>query len=573
MNLRRKQNGEVCIVLSGAAGQGIQTVEHVFTRIAKDSGFHVFATKEYMSRVRGGNNSTSIRISERPVKAYVDRIDILVPLNDNALERLRSRITSETIILGNEKYVRGEKNALVVNFEEIAESFGNKIYENSVAIGVLSGIIGAQEEALVKHIAAYFSKKSEDVVKANVNAALKGLEIGRTLGLKFELTPSEEVKSHYLMAGYEAVARGAIAGGCNFISSYPMSPATTVFTELSRLSKEYGILVDQAEDEIAAANMAIAAWYAGARAMVSTSGGGFALMTEAISLAGMIETPIVVHLGQRPGPATGLPTRTEQGDLNLVLYAGHGEFPRVIYAPGNLCEAYELTAKAFNIADKYQIPVFVLTDQYFLDSFYNVETMPDVKIERSIVKTDENYRRYEITESGISPRGIPGYGTGLVRVDSDEHDEYGHITESAEVRKKMVEKRLRKLNLILEDTVPPKLFGPENYDYLLVAWGSTQLVLKEAVELLNDEFGLNIALLHFSQVYPVHPSITGFIEKAKKTIFVEGNATGQFANLVKLVFGVNTDERILKYDGFPFSVEEIVERVLGVLGELRKGDE
>lgn len=213
MNLRRKQNGEVCIVLSGAAGQGIQTVEHVFTRIAKDSGFHVFATKEYMSRVRGGNNSTSIRISERPVKAYVDRIDILVPLNDNALERLRNRITSETIILGNEKYVRGEKNALVVNFEEIAESFGNKIFENSVAIGVLSGIIGAQEEALVKHITAYFSRKSEDVVKANVNAALKGLEIGRTLGLRFELIPSQEVKSHYLMAGYEAVARGAIAGG------------------------------------------------------------------------------------------------------------------------------------------------------------------------------------------------------------------------------------------------------------------------------------------------------------------------------------------------------------------------
>lgn len=259
--------------------------------------------------------------------------------------------------------------------------------------------------------------------------------------------------------------------------------------------------------------------------------------------------------------------------MNLVLYAGHGEFPRVVYAPGNLCEAYELTARAFNVADKYQIPVFVLTDQYFLDSFYNVETMPEVKIERYVVKTDENYRRYEITESGISPRGIPGYGSGLVRVDSDEHDEYGHITESAQVRKRMVEKRLRKFEHMLEDSVPPKLFGPQNYEYLLVAWGSTQLVLKESVELLNDGFDLNIALLHFSQVYPVHPSITDFVEKARKTIFVEGNATGQFANLVKLVFGIHTNERILKYDGFPFSVEEAVERILGVVGRLRREDE
>ncbi|PHJ12135.1 2-oxoacid:ferredoxin oxidoreductase subunit alpha, partial [Fervidobacterium sp. SC_NGM5_G05] len=395
----------------------------------------------------------------------------------------------------------------------------------------------ADEEALVKHISEYFKKKSEEVIKANVNAALKGYEIGKELDLRIEIKSDQRVKNQILMNGSEAVAKGAIAGGCNFISSYPMSPATTVFTELSRLSPQYGILVDQAEDEIAAANMAIAAWYAGARAMVSTSGGGFALMTEAISLSGMIETPIVVHLGQRPGPATGLPTRTEQGDLNLVLYAGHGDFPRIIYAPGNLCEAYQLSAKAFNVADKYQVPVFVLTDEYFLDSFYNVQDMPEVKVERYIVKTDENYRRYEITEDGISPRGIPGYGKGLVRVDSDEHDEYGHITESEEVRIKMVDKRLRKLNKILDDFVEPKLFGDTNYEYLVVSWGSTQHIIKEAVEKLGNE---KIAVLHFSQVYPIAPHVKGYFEKAKKVIFVEQNATGQFANLLKLELGVDT---------------------------------
>lgn len=554
-----EKKSEISIVLSGAAGQGIQAVEHILTRVAKDSGFHVFATKEYMSRVRGGNNSTEIRISSQPVKAYVDRIDILVPLNDNAIERLRPRITEETIILGEKKYVENEKNSIGILLEEIAESFGNKIYENSVAIGILAGIINAEEDALVNNIKAYFSKKSEEVVKANVNAALKGYEIGKSLGLRFEITPSDEVKKQYLLNGSEAVAKGAIAGGCNFISSYPMSPATTVFTELSRLSKQYGILVDQAEDEIAAANMAIAAWYAGARAMVSTSGGGFALMTEAISLSGMIETPIVVHLGQRPGPATGLPTRTEQGDLNLVLYAGHGDFPRIIYAPGNLCEAYELSAKAFNMADKYQIPVFILTDQYFLDSFYNVDEMPEVNIERYIIKTDENYRRYALTEDGISPRGIPGYGKGLVRVDSDEHDEYGHITESAQVRRKMVEKRLKKMNKIIQDAVPPKLFGSENYRYLIVTWGSTQLIVKEALEQLGNK---DVAMLHFSQVYPVPPIAESYLKKAEKVIFLEQNATGQFANLIKLTFdAVDTRRRILKYDGFPFSVEQVMEAI------------
>jgi len=335
-----------------------------------------------------------------------------------------------------------------------------------------------------------------------------------------------------------------------------MSPATTVFTELSRLSNNYGILIDQAEDEIAATNMAIAAWYAGARAIVSTSGGGFALMTEAISLSGMIETPIVVHLGQRPGPATGLPTRTEQGDLNLVLYAGHGDFPRIIYAPGNLKEAYQLAARAFNVADKYQVPVFVLTDQYFLDSFYNVEEMPQVNVERYIVKTDENYRRYEVTEDGISPRGIPGYGTGVVRVDSDEHDEYGHITESAQVRKIMVDKRLRKEKLISQDSVPPTLYGNPDYEYLVVAWGSTQENIKEALQKLGND---KVALLHFSQVYPVPPVAKEYFDKAKKVIFIEQNARGHFADLVRLTFAIDTSNRILKYDGSEFSVEEIVE--------------
>lgn len=281
-------------------------------------------------------------------------------------------------------------------------------------------------------------------------------------------------------------------------------------------------------------------------------------MCEAISLAGMIETPIVVHLGQRPGPATGLPTRTEQADLNLVLYAGHGEFPRVVYAPGSIEEAYELTALAFNVADEFQIPVFVLTDQYLLDSYYLVDELPKVSINRHIVMTDSNYRRYQVTEDGISPRGIPGYGDGLVRVDSDEHDEFGHITESASVRKTMVEKRLKKMNKIVEKSLFPKFFGTQDHEVLLVSWGSTFLIVREALELLKDD---RVAHLHFSQVYPIHPEVRKYFEKAKRIIFIEQNATGQFANLVKQTFCIDTHERILKYDGFPYSVEQVLRAV------------
>lgn len=554
---------EVSVVISGAAGQGIQAVEHLLSNVVKDSDLYVFATKEYMSRVRGGNNSTTLRISCKPVYANIDRIDLLLVLNENAIERHRWRIGPSTIVLGEERFVKDEPNHVVVEFSKIAESFGNRIYANSVATGVLAGIMELNIDALKKNIEQYFVKKGNEVINANVSAALKGYELGRKLGLKLELKKCEEVRKKNLLNGSMAVALGAVAGGCNFVSSYPMSPSTAVFTELARLAKDHGILVEQAEDEIAAANMVIAAWYAGARGLVTTSGGGFALMCEAISLAGMIETPIVVHLGQRPGPATGLPTRTEQADLNLVLYASHGEFPRVIYAPGSIEEAYELTAKAFNVADKFQVPVFVLTDQYLLDSYYLVDDLPKMDIERYIVRTDANYRRYTVTEDGISPRGIPGYGEGLVRVDSDEHDEFGHITESALVRKTMVEKRLRKMNKIIQEALPPKFSGPEDYEVLIVSWGSTCLIVEEALLSFSNH---KIAHLHFSQVYPIHPSAKEYFEKAKRIIFIEQNATGQFANLVQQTFRIDTSERILKYDGYAYSVEQIAKAIRERLG-------
>ncbi|AJG41483.1 2-oxoacid:ferredoxin oxidoreductase subunit alpha [Thermotoga sp. RQ7] len=556
---------DVSIVLSGEAGQGIQTVEHVLTRILKNSGFHVFATKEYMSRVRGGNNTTEIRVSSERVRAFVDRIDILVPLGKGATERLKNRITEKTLIVGEEEFIKEEKGEkIAVPFLEIAKQIGNRIYANSVAIGFLSGLLGAEKSAIEEQITAQFREKGEEVVKDNIRAAMEGYRRGQEFSEKigFDVEKDPSIKDEVLLNGAEAVGLGAIAGGCNFVSSYPMSPSTSVLVFLAQYKNDFGIVVEQAEDEIAAMNMIVGAWYAGARGLVTTSGGGFALMEEALSLAGMVESPAVIHLAQRPGPATGLPTRTEQADLNLALYAGHGEFPRVIYAPGNIEEAFYLTQRAFNVADRYQVPVFILTDQYLVDSFYNLPgfDLKELKVEKHIVRTTRDYVRYAITEDGISPRGVPGYGEGLVRVDSDEHDEFGHITEDFDTRVRMVDKRLRKGKTLKKDIVKPKLIGDENYRVLLVAWGSTLEPIREAIKDMNG-----VALLHFSQVWPLDESAVEYMERAEKVVAIEGNATGQFANLIRQVTGYHIKDRILKYSGLQFTVEELKKKILEVM--------
>ncbi|HDT15620.1 MAG TPA: 2-oxoacid:acceptor oxidoreductase subunit alpha, partial [Firmicutes bacterium] len=314
---------------------------------------------------------------------------------------------------------------------------------------------------------------------SNIGAAGSGFDVGRTLVDEkiaiFENIDCTEKKDELLLDGHNAVALGAIAGGCDAVFAYPMTPGTGVFTAMAGYSHKAGIALEQVEDEIGVINMALGAWYAGARALVTTSGGGFALMTEGISLSGMTETPVVVHLAQRPGPATGLPTRTEQGDLNLARYAGHGVFPRKIYSPGTTKQAFMIAAKAFNDADKYQIPVFILTDQYFMDTYYNVPEfeLGGIKIEKSITKTGDDYKRYALAEDGISPRGVPGYGTGRVCADSDEHDETGRITEDLDgISLKMKEKRFKKFDAVKQDALLPEVIGDKDYETLFVCWGS-----------------------------------------------------------------------------------------------------
>jgi len=566
---------EVSIVLSGEAGQGIQTIESLLTYILKREGYYVFATKEYMSRIRGGSNSTEIRVSSRPVNSFVEKIDILIPLSKNSVTHLGKRVSDNTFIVADNESLKLEMDNLIdVPLLKIANDLGNPIFANVVAVGVVLGLFGIRIKTIEDYLIETFGRKGKEIVEGNIQAASKGYQIGKELRDKgkivIDIETNDQLKEDLLLSGTDAVALGALAGGCDSVFAYPMTPGTGVLTAMANFSKDFDIVVEQAEDEIAAINMALGSWYAGGRAMVTTSDGGFALMEEGVSLAGMIESPVVIHLGQRPAPATGLPTRTAQEALNLVIHAGHGEFPRIVYAPGTLEQAFYLTQKAFNMADKYQVPVFILTDQFFVDSYSNVKKfdLSDIKIEKHFVETDEDYKRYDLSKAvkGVSPRGIPNFGKGLIVVDSDEHDEYGHITENLEIRVKMVDKRLKKFEAINDEIISPELVGDEDYEYLIVCWGSNYHVVKEVIESIKDK---KIAMLHFSQVFPLDKDAVKYLENAKKVIDVENNATGQFARLFKAETGVSIDSKILKYNGMPFSVEElkikITEKIEGEL--------
>ncbi|MDY1591371.1 MAG: 2-oxoacid:acceptor oxidoreductase subunit alpha [Methanofastidiosum sp.] len=565
---------DISIVLCGEAGQGIETTEGILTKVLKDSGYNIFAVKEYMSRIRGGSNSTEIRVSQKPIRAYVDRIDLLFALSNKSIDHLKDRISEDTLIFGDKEVIGDAHNIIDIPLSKITKKIGSSVYSNTVTAGVICGMLNVSEYGLQNVIAKFFEKKGESIINKNFEAASEGFELakktmesGITIKVKTNMEISKDINKDILISGKDAVALGALAGGCNFISGYPMSPATEILSFMSTYSKEFEVIAEQSEDEISAINMAIGAWYAGGRGMTTTSGGGFALMEEGVSLAGMTETPVVIHIGQRPGPATGLPTRTEQGDLDLVLYAGHGDFARIIMSPGNIEDCFHLSKYAFSFADKYQIPVFILTDQYLLDCQYNIPSLDHKRygIKKYVVQTKEDYKRYQFTKTGVSPRGIPGFGEGLVIQTGNEHDEIGHTTENAILRKKMVEKRFNeKLNQIKNEVIYPELLGGKAYKYLLIGWGSTRNIVEESLKLLKEP---KLGFLYFKQVYPLPREIMGYLINAKKVIAIENNASGQFANLIKLETGFEIKNKILKYDGRPFSVEEVTTRIKDILEE------
>jgi 2-oxoglutarate ferredoxin oxidoreductase subunit alpha len=552
------------IVLSGAAGQGIKTIEELITQSLRSAGYHFFSTSEVMSRVRGGNNTTEIRIGSKQIQSYSDVIDVLIVMGKNSTYRVENRITKDTLLVGDSSFIDPEHDkkckTIKVSFNKIAEESGGLILTNTVIFGFLLGLLKLPIESEKENITQLFKHKGTTIVEGNVKALLAGYAEGSKVDFPVSLPVYEEIKTHKIMSGNDAITIGAIAGGCNFVAAYPMSPSTEVLLKLAHQAEEFGIVVEQAEDEIAAINMAIGSWYAGARGLTTTSGGGFALMEEGISLSGMTETPVVVHLAQRPGPATGLPTRTEQADLNLAIYSGHGEFPKIVLAPGSIEDGIRLTHKAFNLAAKFRVPVIILTDQFYLESYLTTERF-DVSTlinEGSIDPTPEDFKTYKLTPSGISPRGIPGYGNGFVCVDSDEHDEWGRLTEDSNVRIAQMDKRLHKINSIIKDAVAPEIIGSVDKKIVIIGWGSTYGVIKEAM----GESGRNdITFAHFKQVFPLPTETQSLLENATKIVVVENNATGQFAKLLRQETGIKAHETILQYNGNPFSLEFLIKKI------------
>ena len=554
----------VSILIGGKAGKGIATIEALLTRAFKRSGYFTFSTREYMSRVRGGSNTTLIRVSSHPVSAVDFSTDIFIPLDKEAFWHARERIHPETFLIAKKGLYECECISYDCDIDALAKEAGNPIVANTIAAALIFGLLGCRGEVLSGILSELYEGP---ILEVNLRALAVGSELARENGgCRYCLGGVEGsgASNDLFLSGTEGIALGSVAGGCSFVSSYPMSPSTGVLTFLAQHGRTFGICVEQAEDEIAAFQMGLGVWYGGGRALTTTSGGGFALMGEGMSLSGMTETPMVVYLAQRPGPATGLPTRTEQGDLDLAVHAGHGEFPRIILAPGNPGECFELARTAFDLADRYQVPVILLSDQYLADSAFTLEYFTPGREQPLpyIVRTAPEYQRYVLSDNGISPRGIPGYGDGLVLVDSDEHTEEGLITESMEVRRAQHSKRLRKEELIGQSALLPDPSGRGNI--AVVGWGSTKHIVQEALERTGSKRAF---ALHFSWVHPLYEAQLQRLREADAIIVVENNATGQFANRLTLQ-GLTIRERILKYDGLPFFVDELANRLQTVFEEI-----
>lgn len=560
------------IKIGGEAGQGVQTIGDTLAKLFSRAGMHVFSHQDYESRIRGGHNFYQIRLSDKPISASRDKIDILIAMDKESIKYHESELKNSGQIIYDSTFLKqkfDKPQFLDIPFLKISiEVSGSKIMANSVIMGAVLGMLGLKLDLLNALIEETFKKKEAQVINDNKEAASKGYDyaVRQCIQCHFLVTPPG--KQLMLISGNDAIGLGAIASGVKFYSAYPMTPSTGIMNYIASKAKEYSIIVEQAEDEIAAINMAIGASFAGVRAMTATSGGGFALMTEGFSLAGITETPLVIALAQRPGPATGLPTRTEQADLLFALYTAHGEFPRIILAPGSPEQAFYLTNKAFDLAERFQTPVIILTDQYLADSQWTYEGFDlnrlrnkDYRLRAESLQNIEKYKRHEITETGISPLAVPGESRQLVVTDSDEHDEDGHIIEDSKTRVDMVNKRLfKKLPLIRNEIEPPYFYGDANPDIILTGWGSTYGVIKESVDILSKD--MKIAMLHFSEIYPF-ADISKFdylkiLQSCRLSICIENNALGQFARLFRSETGYQFNKLINKYDGRPFTVDEII---------------
>jgi 2-oxoglutarate ferredoxin oxidoreductase subunit alpha len=564
---------DITILIAGAAGQGIQTIGTLLARVCHRAGLFIFSSDDFESRIRGGHSFHLLRIGTRPLVAPSLNIDILAAVNERDYEYHRERLGPKGIALINSDTKKTmESHVFYLPFDASAKAAGGMIASNTVAAGALLAIIGAKFKDFETVLKDNFRDKSEEVLKLNLTAGKQGYDMGRGIEFPkyFDFTGGRH--GRVFMTGAKAAALGALAADCRFFSFYPMSPGTGIISNAAQYGNELPIVIEQAEDELAAINMAVGASFAGVRSLTATSGGGFCLMTEGLGLAAMTETPVVIVLAQRPGPATGLATRTAQADLLFSIYASQDEFPRFVFAPGSVLETFNTVKKAFYLSEKYQVPAIVLMDQFLADSAgtetgafqtgHEHETFLDQETQMS---QDQAYFRYKLTETGISPRKVPCLSDALVRATGNEHSEEGLSSEDPRVRTAMVEKRFRKQVLMKDEMRMPLVFC-EDSSFYLTGWGSTKGSIMEACLRLREE-GIDVGWVIFEDIWPLDSHRLKTLLENKKLIMVEGNATCQLGRLIRQETGIDYVTRILKYDGRPFYPEYIIERAKQIMGK------
>ena len=569
--------------MGGEAGQGVESTGAGFIKALARGGLYIFGQQDYMSRIRGGHNSFQIRVADCRIYTHDEAVHLLLAFNEEAIARHRDEIVEGGGIIFDEKLNVNEEElasrgirAFRIPLAQIAQDVGGtRIMTNTAAVGAAAGVTEYPLDYLAGVIRQNFARKGPKVVEANLKVAQAAYDYvleHYAADYPYKLEPVE-APPRMVINGNQAICLGAVAAGCRLISAYPMTPATNILEWMSTHADRLGIVTKHTEDEIAAICMAIGAAHVGVRAMTATSGGGFSLMVEALGLAGMTETPLVIVEVQRPGPSTGMPTRTGQGDLLFMLHASQGEFPRIVLTPGTVEECFDAGWRAFNLAERYQCPVIILVDKFLANSLRTIERddfhFEAVKVDRGQLLTEQEldqlsdgYKRYAITETGISPRALPGHPKAVFVACSDEHAEDGHFEdEDPENRVRMMQKRLRKLEVAVEEMRAPALYGPQQADVTFIGWGSSCGPILEVVDRLNEE-GDKANFLHFTDIWPFPvEKVSSLLESAKYLVDVENNATGQFASFLSSYTGKKVDHKILRYDGRPFSPEYILARL------------
>src|SRR5436309_2408254 len=576
---------EITIGLAGAAGDGLDKSGYNLANVASRLGLHVYAYNSYQSLIRGGHTWLRLRMGEQKMNSHGDHLNVLIALNQDSIERHAREVETGGIVLFNgdklscdSSLIRDGVRVLPIPFKEITRDLGKllPVMQNTVALGALMHLAGLRFDLMAGVLADTFRHKGPEIIEQNVGVARAGFDFARAHGEPLDGQWTFGADRLAFMNGNTALALGAVAAGCKFYAAYPMSPASHILHWLTAHSEKCGVVVKQAEDELAVMNLAIGPGHAGVRAMCATSGGGFALMSEAIGMAGMIETPVVVVNVQRGGPSTGLPTKTEQGDLNQAIGASQGDFPRVILAPRDATDCFHTAVEAFNLAETFQLPVIIISDLLLGEHRSTVDPeaiSSQVPIERGewveALSPDDaqngGYKRYALTPSGISPRARPGR-EGLIYVSgTDDHDEHGILISDEHtnpaIRRKMHEKRMRKIDGVRARLQPPVLEGRAEAEVTLIGWGSTWSVIREAAEQLNRA-GVATNQIHFKYLHPFHGAeASAILKKCKRTIVVENSFSGQFARHLRAESGLTADHVLTRYDGEPFEPAYIVERV------------